>query len=142
MGALTGLLMGVALVASLPDPAQEARARNLEREIRCVQCVAEPIAQSNAPIALDMRRILRDQIAAGASDNEVRAFFADRYGEGVLYRPRLNLQSWALWAFPFGLLAAIIGFLAQRAKTRAAPSLMVEDAQAEAALAALETRQE
>ena len=61
--------------AALGDPAQEARAQALEREIRCVQCQNEPIAQSTAEIAADMRALVRERVAAGNSDAEIRGFF-------------------------------------------------------------------
>lgn len=107
MGASLALL-AVAAVAPvvLGDPAQEARARSLDQEIRCVQCQNEPIAQSTADIAVDMRRLVRERIAAGDSDAEIRAFFRDRYGDFVLFRPPWDARTWALWFAPFLLLGA------------------------------------
>jgi cytochrome c-type biogenesis protein CcmH len=101
--------------AALADPAQEARAQSLEREIRCVQCQNEPIAQSTADIAGDMRRLVRERIASGDSDAEIRAFFRQRYGDFVLFRPPWDERTWALWGAPFLLLAAgLVGVLAVR----------------------------
>ncbi len=101
------LLIAAAVApAALGDPAQEARAQSLDREIRCVQCENEPIAQSTADIAADMRRLVRERIAAGDSDAEIRAYFRDRYGDFVLFRPPLDARTWALWAAPF-LLAGV-----------------------------------
>jgi cytochrome c-type biogenesis protein CcmH len=99
--------MFIAAVAStaLADPAQEARAQALEREIRCVQCQNEPIAQSTADIAADMRALVRERIAAGDSDAQIRAFFRQRYGDFVLFRPPWDMRTWALWAAPFVLFA-------------------------------------
>jgi cytochrome c-type biogenesis protein CcmH len=88
----------------LTDPNQEARAQNLAREIRCVVCENEPVALSSAQIAVDMRKAIRERIAAGDSDAQVRRFFAERYGEFVLLRPRLGLDTLALWATPLALL--------------------------------------
>ncbi|MCL4716107.1 MAG: cytochrome c-type biogenesis protein CcmH [Hyphomonadaceae bacterium] len=96
--------------AVLADPAQEARARALDAEIRCVQCENEPIAQSTADIAVDMRRLVRERIAAGDSDAEIRDYFRQRYGDFVLFRPPVDSRTWLLWAAPallaaFGLMA-------------------------------------
>lgn len=87
-------------VVPLADPRQEERAQALEQEIRCVVCDHEPISQSGADAAQDMRRVLRERIAAGDSDREVRAYFADRFGEYVLLRPRLRANTVLLWAAP------------------------------------------
>jgi len=94
-------LVFAAATVMLADPAQEARAQALEREIRCVQCENEPIAQSTADIADDMRALVRERIAAGDSDAEIRSFFRQRYGDFVLFRPPMDPRTWALWAAPF-----------------------------------------
>ncbi len=94
------LILAAVAPATLGDPAQEARAQSLENEIRCVQCENEPIAQSTAEIAADMRRLVRERIAAGDSDVEIRAFFRRRYGDFVLFRPPFDARTWALWAAP------------------------------------------
>jgi cytochrome c-type biogenesis protein CcmH len=91
--------------AALADPADEARARALEAEIRCVVCQNEPIAQSTANVAGDMRALVRERIEAGDSDAEIRAFFRERYGDFVLLRPPVDGRTWALWAAPLILLA-------------------------------------
>jgi cytochrome c-type biogenesis protein CcmH len=69
-----------------------------------VQCENEPIAQSTADIAADMRRLVRERVAAGDSDNEIRAYFRQRYGDFVLFRPPWDARTWALWGAPFLLL--------------------------------------
>ncbi|MBC7768850.1 MAG: cytochrome c-type biogenesis protein CcmH [Phycisphaerales bacterium] len=104
------MLIAAAAPAILADPAQEARARALDAEIRCVQCENEPIAQSTADIAADMRRLVRERIAAGESDAEIRSFFRERYGDFVLFRPPWDARTWALWLAPIALLLA--GFAA------------------------------
>ena len=81
----------------LPDPAQEARARAITKELRCVVCVSESIDDSNADIAKDLRVLVRERIVAGDSDAEVQAFVVDRYGEFVLFRPPFTLRNAALW---------------------------------------------
>lgn len=96
-------LLSLALVtgaASAQTPADESRARALDAEIRCVVCENEPISQSTAGMAADMRALVRERIAAGDTDAEIRAFFADRYGDFVLLRPRVSATTWALWAAP------------------------------------------
>lgn len=112
---VAAILIAALAPAALGDPAQEARAQALEMEIRCVQCENEPIAQSTADIAADMRRQVRERIAAGDSDGEIRAYFRQRYGDFVLFRPPWDARTWALWGAPFLLLAAgLAGVLAVR----------------------------
>jgi cytochrome c-type biogenesis protein CcmH len=103
-----------AAVAPLADPAQETRAQALEREIRCVVCENEPISQSTAEIAGDMRALVRERIAAGDSDAEIRAFFRARYGDFVLLRPNFDTGTAPLWLAPLGLLflGALVGGVA------------------------------
>lgn len=109
--------IGAVAPAALGDPAQEARAQALEMEIRCVQCENEPIAQSTADIAADMRRLVRERVAAGDSDEEIRTYFRQRYGDFVLFRPPFDPRTWALWGAPFMLLAAgLAGVLAVRGR--------------------------
>ncbi|MGA1343424.1 MAG: cytochrome c-type biogenesis protein [Hyphomonas sp.] len=99
----------LALLAETPlaDAAEEARAQRLMREIRCVACENEPVSQSSAAIAEDMRVRIREMIAEGASDKQVRDWFVSRYGEFVLFRPTASDPSgWLLWGLPFALLLA------------------------------------
>lgn len=93
----------------LADPRQETRVRELEQEIRCVVCQNEPIAQSTAEIAGDMRELVRERVAAGDSDAEIRDFFRARYGDFVLFRPPFDARTWALWGAPIALL--LVGLL-------------------------------
>lgn len=123
---LVAVLVALAAPAVLGDPAQEARANALEMEIRCVQCQNEPIAQSTADIAADMRVLVRERIAAGDSDDQIRAFFRQRYGDFVLFRPPFDARTWLLWASP--LLLAATGFAAAAGlrRRRGAPALTPE----------------
>jgi len=115
------LLFAATAPAALADPAQEARAQSLDREIRCVQCENEPIAQSTAEIATDMRALVRERIAAGDSDEEIRAYFRQRYGDFVLFRPPFDARTWALWAAPLLLAGAgLFAVLASRRRRSAA----------------------
>jgi cytochrome c-type biogenesis protein CcmH len=100
---------GSALVADaqegFDDPVLNERYRALTREIRCPKCLNENIAESKAPVAAELRREVRRLIGEGASDDEVKTFLASRYGEFVLYRPRITPTTLAVWAAPFLLLA-------------------------------------
>ena len=85
----------------LADPAQEARARAIFQDVRCLVCQNESIDDSEADLAADLRRIVREQVKAGRSDAEVKRFLTDRYGEFVLLTPSLNVGNIALWTGPF-----------------------------------------
>jgi len=110
------LLFAIALAtAPMADPAQEARAQSLEMEIRCVVCQNEPIAQSTADIAADMRALVRERVAAGDSDDQIRNFFRVRYGDFVLFRPPFDPRTWLLWGAPLLLLGlGLVGIWPKR----------------------------
>jgi len=98
-------LMPSALYAVQPDeimadPAQEARARNLSRELRCMVCQNQSIDDSDAPLARDLRLLVRERIAAGNTDQQVMDFLVARYGEFVLLKPRVEGQTLLLWLIP------------------------------------------
>jgi cytochrome c-type biogenesis protein CcmH len=103
----------------LQDPALEARARRLSQELRCVVCQNQSIDESNAPLAHDLRVIVRERLTAGDSDAQVLAFVEARYGEFVLLRPRFKPQTMLLWLAPPLLLAGAAMFLL-RARSRRA----------------------
>ena len=84
----------------LKDPALEARARALSKELRCMVCQNELIDDSEAPLAHDLRVLVRDRIKAGDSDAQVIDFLVARYGEFVLLKPRLSWHTAALWGLP------------------------------------------
>jgi cytochrome c-type biogenesis protein CcmH len=84
----------------MSDPAKEARARNLSRELRCMVCQNQSIDDSEAPLARDLRLLVRERIAAGASDAQVIDFLVARYGEFVLLKPRFEQQTLLLWLLP------------------------------------------
>ncbi|MEZ6022863.1 MAG: cytochrome c-type biogenesis protein [Hyphomonadaceae bacterium] len=124
------LLAAVVAGPALGDPAQEARVRALETEIRCVQCQNEPIAQSTAEIAADMRRLVRERVAAGDSDAEIRAYFRERYGDFVLFRPPVDSRTWLLWGAPLILLAGgLAAVYATNRRTGASGPLEPEDSE-------------
>jgi cytochrome c-type biogenesis protein CcmH len=108
---LHALLLLVALIAPGPswavepdemlsDPALEARARALSKDLRCMVCQNESIDDSGAPLAHDLRVLVRDRIKAGDSDRQVLDFLVARYGEFVLLKPRLSWHTVALWGLP------------------------------------------
>jgi cytochrome c-type biogenesis protein CcmH len=96
----------------LSDPALEARAREISRELRCVVCQSQNIDDSNAPLAKDMRVLVRERLKAGDADEEVIQYFVDRYGEYVLLKPRLRKSTVFLWAAPLAALLAAAGAVA------------------------------
>lgn len=102
----------------LPDPAQEARAREIFQEVRCLVCQNESINDSDAELARDLRRVVREQVAAGRDDAQVKAFLTDRYGEYVLLKPAFSLGNAALWLGPFLAVLAGLAFLALRVRRR------------------------
>lgn len=105
----------------LPDPAQEQRARALGRELRCLVCQNQSIEDSDAELARDLRRIVREQVAAGRSDGQVMAFLHERYGDFVLLRPPVNAGTALLWATPVLALGAGALLVLGLRRRRAAP---------------------
>jgi cytochrome c-type biogenesis protein CcmH len=84
----------------MADAAQESRARNLSRELRCMVCQNQSIDDSDAPLARDLRLLVREQIAAGKSDAQVMDYLVSRYGEFVLLKPRVEKNTLLLWLVP------------------------------------------
>ncbi len=109
---ITGPALAVQPDEVLDNPALEARARELSKELRCLVCRNESIDESNAPLARDLRLLLRDRLLAGDSDAEAIAFIVDRYGEYVLLRPTATGANWVLWAAgpAMMVLAGIVAF--------------------------------
>jgi cytochrome c-type biogenesis protein CcmH len=114
----------------LPDPAQEARARDLFQQVRCLVCQNESIDDSQAELAQDLRKVVREQIIAGRSDDQIRAFLVARYGEFVLLKPSFNGANVALWLGPFAVLLAggLFLLLRVRKKPRTPPLSAEEEA--------------
>ena len=108
---LTRLTLALALAASAvfaqqsaPDVAFEARLKRLEADLRCLVCQNQTLADSNAPLAEDLRREVRTLALSGKSDAEIRTFLVARYGDFVLYDPPVKESTWLLWFGPFLLL--------------------------------------
>ena len=102
----------------LKDPALESRARAISQELRCLVCQNQSIDDSNAPLARDLRILVRDRLKAGDSDDKVMEFVTDRYGDYVLLRPPFKATTLVLWIGPFAvlLLGAVGTFLFLRGR--------------------------
>jgi len=85
----------------LQNPKQELRARNISKYIRCMVCQNQSIDESNAPLAKDLRILIRNQIKDGKNDEKIYKFLTDRYGDFILLKPAFKLNTLALWLFPF-----------------------------------------
>ena len=107
---------------TLDDPALQARYEQLIGDLRCLVCQNESIADSNAPLAADLRREVREMLRAGKQDQEILRFMTDRYGDFVLFRPPFVARTWLLWFAPILLLVAgaIIGVRIVRQRDRLA----------------------
>jgi cytochrome c-type biogenesis protein CcmH len=106
----------------LKDPALEARARHISQELRCLVCQNESIDDSEADLARDLRRIVRERLAAGDSDRQAIDFLRARYGDFVLLKPPFEPATWALWLGPAAILAgAGLVLVALRRRRRAEP---------------------
>lgn len=123
------LLLGLAPLALavqpdeiLKDPALETRARALSTGLRCLVCQNQSIDDSDAPLARDLRLLIRERLVAGDSDEGVLSFIVGRYGEFVLLKPRFEWKTTLLWIGPFALLLAAAGLLL----TRKPPNRTVE----------------
>ena len=90
----------------LPDPAQEAKAHALMLTLRCLKCQSQSIADSDAPMAGDMRSLVRERIAAGEDPEAIRAWLVERYGDYVSYAPRVTSLTWPLFVLPLLLVLA------------------------------------
>ena len=119
------LLVGPALAQ---DPALEKRVTGLAHELRCLVCQNQTLADSNAPLAVDLRNQIREQLSQGASEREVLDFMVARYGDFVLYRPPLKASTLALWIGPFVLLLAGALLLWRRIARRRVPEPQLSDA--------------
>ncbi|MGH8690630.1 MAG: cytochrome c-type biogenesis protein [Burkholderiales bacterium] len=116
----------------------EKRVKELAEELRCLVCQNQTLADSGAPLAVDLRNQIREQLEAGASERDVRDFMVARYGDFVLYRPPLKAATIALWAGPFAFLALGIWLLLRRVRRRPAAEPRLSDADRERAARLLE----
>lgn len=128
---LHALTLAIALLGSAPawavqpdemlsDPVLEARARTISKELRCMVCQNESIDESEAPLAHDLRVLVRERLKAGDSNAQVINFLVARYGEFVLLKPRLSWHTAALWGLPPAALLIGVGFLLASGRRRRA----------------------
>ncbi|TZF85177.1 cytochrome c-type biogenesis protein [Cognatilysobacter lacus] len=131
---LAAVLVGLLVIASagaqvadrrplqFRDAAEETRFRDLTHELRCVMCQNQSIADSEAQIAVDLRREILRLMREGRSDDEIRRFLVDRYGEFVLYRPGIEPGTWLLWFGPFAALLVGGGLVWRSVRQRSTAS--------------------
>ncbi len=122
---LSGAARAVDPDEMLKDPAQEARAEAIGRQLRCPVCKTESIEESDADFTRDLRRVVREQVADGKTDTQVLDFMHDRYGDFILLKPPFKPATWALWLAPPVLL--ILGgvfalFMTRRGQSVAEPA--------------------
>jgi cytochrome c-type biogenesis protein CcmH len=112
-----GPFFGAAAMDQAPafeDPVQQERYQRLARELRCLKCRSESLMDSNIQVAADLRRQLRELIAAGKTDQEIFTYMSDRYSDYVLFKPPVKPRTWLLWAAPVllvlggGIAAAVV----------------------------------
>jgi cytochrome c-type biogenesis protein CcmH len=126
-------LLSLFLLVALPfqvmgqeDPGLERRVTSLAHELRCLVCQNQTLADSNAPLAQDLRNQIREQLKAGKTERDVIDFMVARYGDFVLYRPPFKATTVALWTGPFVLLALGAWLLVRRVRKRAPPPELTE----------------
>jgi len=131
------LWAGSAIATEAPmlsnDPALEERVLEISQELRCLVCQNETIAASQADLASDLRQQIRTKLQAGETPDQIRKFMVDRYGDFVLYKPRLSTKTVLLWIGPFVLLVIAFGVLWRAIRHRPpeepTPDLSTQDAQ-------------
>ena len=126
----TMLLIGILFISFswAQDPNLEKRASSLAQELRCLVCQNQTLADSNAPLAVDLRNQIREQLAAGKSEQDVIDFMVARYGDFVLYRPPFKASTVLLWVGPFLFLVLGMGLLIRRVTKRGAPGPRLSEA--------------
>ncbi len=129
------LVLSAAALAAEPDelladPALEARAEKIDAQLRCVVCQSQSIAESNAPLAKDLRLLVRERLTEGDTDEQVFAYMVERYGDYVLLKPPVQGNTLFLWSFPLmALLAGGAGAMLflRRTKTQPAAAPLSQD---------------
>jgi cytochrome c-type biogenesis protein CcmH len=127
---LTAPLLAAPVTDTFSDPAMEARARNLQRQLRCLVCQGESIDESGAPLAAELRHLVRQQMADGRSDQQIQDYLRARYGNFILMKPPLQADTYFLWLAPFlvligaGAVAMFVVSKARRAVAELPPDLL------------------
>jgi len=104
---LTSTSFAKEAVPMAEDPVLEARLMKISKELRCLVCQNETLADSHADLAKDLRREVRELISQGKTDEQIKVHLTQRYGDFVLYKPRVNAKTWLLWFGPFAMLLGI-----------------------------------
>ncbi len=115
----------------LADPAKEARARSLFRDVRCLVCQSQSIDESDAPLAHDLRQVIRQQVADGRSDSDIERFLVSRYGQFVLLTPKTSLGNAILWIGPLLIVAVGAAALVIRGRQAPEPTSLTTQEEAE-----------
>ena len=110
---------------ALKDPAAEERARDLMKAIRCLVCQNQSIEDSNAEIAQSLRALVRERVSAGETDDQIKSYLVDRYGDWVMLKPPVDSRTFLLWGSPFLLVAAGVATILIRRRSSPAPSAPV-----------------
>jgi cytochrome c-type biogenesis protein CcmH len=127
---LTTPLLAAPVTDTFSDPAMEARARNLQRQLRCLVCQGESIDESGAPLAAELRHLVRQQMTDGRSDQQIEDYLRARYGNFILMKPPLQADTYFLWLAPFlvligaGAVAMFVVSKARRAVAELPPDLL------------------
>ena len=129
MARLLALLLACSAALAADDAALEKRVTALAHELRCLVCQNQTLADSNAPLAVDLRNQIREQLQKGATEREVTEFMVQRYGDFVLYRPPLKASTLLLWGGPFLLLGFGIFLLVRKVKSSRSQAAPLSDAE-------------
>ncbi len=108
------------------DPELEKRVMTLSEELRCLVCQNQTLADSHADLAIDLKNQVREKLAQGMTNQQVIDYMVERYGDFVLYRPRLQARTWLLWFGPFLLMTGGLGFLGFKLRRRATAAVLPE----------------
>ncbi len=134
LAATLAILLGAAAADPadrLADPAKEARARALFSDVRCLVCQSQSIDESDAPLAHDLRQLIRQQVANGRSDADIKRFLVSRYGQFVLLTPKASLGNAVLWIGPLLVVAAGAAVLLGRRRGAPEPTSLTADEESE-----------
>jgi cytochrome c-type biogenesis protein CcmH len=104
LAAMGSAVLAMPVADTFSNPAMETRARALQRQLRCLVCQGESIDESQAPLAAELRHLVRQQMAEGKSDDQIKQFLVARYGDFILMKPPLQPDTYVLWLAPFVVL--------------------------------------